>query len=281
MSSKKKKVNIVTLNDREVIIQIIEIIMQEYPGNSCHIMSDNHHKGICLTDYISASEFIMDIDIYIMFSYMQDSFTKELNIQLKIILEKITQADFDITLIIKNCGEAQHIYITLFIDLVNIIKQKYYSKHLQDTSYIIREKYIKSWQPGVHINFKKSIIKFDIHMGILDILGHFAQRGHHSPSDIEMDISDFEWHFAINIEYHLLDFSSISGPDYLSITSAINVDIIIKADRFIRVIHLFYIYLFNNLDIAIKADQFISVIPLSIIDGTSVASAGSTISLSQ
>ena len=26
-------------------------------------------------------------------------------------------------------------------------------------------------------------------------------------------------HFAINIEYHLLDFSSINGPNYLSITS--------------------------------------------------------------
>ena len=66
----------------------------------------------------------MDIDIYIMCNYMQDSFTKELNIQLKIILEKITQADFDITLLIKNCGEVQHINIILSIDFVNIIKQE-------------------------------------------------------------------------------------------------------------------------------------------------------------
>ena len=114
----------------------------------------------------------------------------------------------------------------------------------------------------MHINVKKSISKVDIFMGILDIPGHFAQRGHQSPSDIEMDISDFKWHFAINIEYHLLDFSSISGPNYLSITSAINLDIMIKADGFIRVIHLSYICLLNISDINIKAEQFISVINL-------------------
>ena len=249
-----------TLDDREVIIQIIKIIMQEYPGNSCHIMSDNITMSIYLMNYISASEFIMDIYIYIMFDYVQDSFTKELNIRLKIILEKITQADFDITLLIQNCEGMQHINIIWSIDLVNIIKQKPYSEYLRDTSYIIREKYIRSWHLGIHINFKKSITKFDIHMGVLDIPGHFAQRGHQSPSDIEMDISDFKWHFAINIEYHLLDFSSISGPDHISVTATINLDIMTKADRFIRTIHPSYINLLNNQDIAIKAERFINAI---------------------
>ena len=101
MIIREEKVDIVTLNDREVIIQIIKIIMQEYPGNSCHIISDNIIMANYLRRYISASEFIMDIDNYIMFNYMQDSFTKEINIQLKIILEKITQVDFDINLLIE------------------------------------------------------------------------------------------------------------------------------------------------------------------------------------
>ena len=135
------------------------------------------------------------------------------------------------------------------IDLVNIIKQMSYSEQFQGNPYIIRKKYIRSWHSGIYINFKESIIiRFDIFMDIL-----FAQRGNQSPSDISMDISDFKWHFVINIEYHLLDFSSISGPYYLSIASAINLDIVIKADRFIRVNHLSYICLF-------KADQFVNVI---------------------
>ena len=244
------------MSDREVIIQIIKIIMQEYPGNSRHIVSDNI-MNLYFKRYISASQFIMDIDIYIMFNTVQDCFTKELNIQLKTILEKITQVDFDITLLIKNCGEVQHIYITLSSDFVDLIKQKQYSKHLLDISYI-REKYIRSWKPEAHIHLKKkSIIKFDIFMDILDILGHFAQRGHQPPSDIEMDISDFKWHFAINIEFHLLGYSSISGPNYLFVTSAINLHTLIKADGFIRVSHLPYINLLNNMDIATKTEQFI------------------------
>ena len=80
---------------------------------------------------------------------------------------------------------------------------------------------------------------------------------HQSPSDIEMDISGLKRHFAINIEYHQLDFSSISGPAHTSVTLAINLDITVKADRFIGTIHPSSINLLNNLDIAIKAERFI------------------------
>ena len=82
MVIKEEKVDIMTVNDREVIIQIIKIITQEYLGSSCHIMSDNI-MSIYFKRCIIASEFIMDIDIHIMFSYVQASFTKELIIQLK------------------------------------------------------------------------------------------------------------------------------------------------------------------------------------------------------
>ena len=112
------------------------------------------------------------------------------------------------------------------------------------------EEHIRSVHLGAHINLKKVIIKFDI----LDNLGHFAQRGHQSPTVIKLDILDCEWHLAITVEYHILDFSSISGPNYLSITSAINLDIIVNVERFIRVIHLFYIYHLNMPDI-IRAEQ--------------------------
>ena len=97
MVIKEGRANIMTLDDREVI-------MQENPGSSCHIMSDNIIMSNYLMRHTNASEFIMDINIHIKFNYMRDSFTKELNIQLKIILEKITQVDFDITLLIENCG---------------------------------------------------------------------------------------------------------------------------------------------------------------------------------
>ena len=224
-----------TMNDREVIIQIIKITVQEHPGNSCHIMSDNI-TSIYFKRCTIASEFIMDIDIYILFIYMQDSFTKELIIQLKIILEKITQVDFDITLLIENCGRVQYIYISHIIDFVNIIKKRDARKHHEKILDIFTEEHIRSPHLGVY-HLKKVIIKFDIVLGILDIPGHFAQRGHQSPTVIRLDILDCEWHLAINIEYHMLDFSSISGPNYLSITSAINLDIIVKAERFIRVIH--------------------------------------------
>ena len=249
MVIKEEEVDIKTGNDREVIIiEIIMIIMQEHPGNSSHIMSDNS-KSIYLKRCIIASEFVMDIDIYTLFIYLQDSFTKELIIQLKIILEKITQVDFDITLLIENCERIQHIYITYLIDLLNIIKKRG-SKHLEKILYIFMEEHIRSVHLGAHINLKKVIIKFDV----LDNLGHLAQSGHQSPTVIKLDILDCEWHLAITVEYHILDFSSISGPNYLSITSAINLDIIVNVERFIRVIHLFYICHLNMPDI-IRAEQ--------------------------
>ena len=104
MVIKEEEVDIIKENDREVTItQIIKITVQEHPGISSHIMSDNH-QSIYFKRYIIASEFIMDKNICVMFIYLQSCFTKELIIQLKIILEKITQVDFDITLIIENCN---------------------------------------------------------------------------------------------------------------------------------------------------------------------------------
>ena len=94
---REEKISLMTLDDREVIIQILEIIMQEHPGNSCQLMSDDN-KLINIMNQSIASEFVMDMIIDIMIDIMQDSFTKELNIKLKNILEKITPADFDITL---------------------------------------------------------------------------------------------------------------------------------------------------------------------------------------
>ena len=51
-------------------------------------------------------------------------------------------------------------------------------------------------------------------------------------------------------EYHLLDYSSISGPGYLCVTSAIsllnNQDISGKAERFIRGFHPTSIYLIKG-----------------------------------
>ena len=112
------------------------------------------------------------------------------------------------------------------------------------------ENLIRSIHLGAHINLKEGIIKFDI----LDNSGHFAQRGHQSPIVIKLDILDCEWHLAITVEYHILDFSSISEPNYLSITSAINFDIIVNVEKFIRFINPFYIYHLNMPDI-IRAEQ--------------------------
>ena len=71
MVIKEEEVDIKTRNDREVITtKIIKIIMQEYPGNSSHIMSDNF-KSIYLKRYIIASKFIMNSDIYTLFIYLQ------------------------------------------------------------------------------------------------------------------------------------------------------------------------------------------------------------------
>ena len=232
-----------TENDRQVITQIIKIIMQEHPGNSSHIMSD-YIMSIYFKRCILISKFVMDINIYIVSNSMQNSFTRELIIQLKIILEKITQVGFDITLLIEICKRIHHIYIIGLIDLVNIIKKKH-SRHLEKNIYITSEEHIRSSHSKAH-NIKKVIIKFDIVLSILDTLGHFAQRGHQSPTVIKLNIT---------VEYHIIDFSSIRGPNYLSIISAINLDIKVNAERFIRVIHLFYIYQFNIFDI-IEAEQF-------------------------
>ena len=242
MVIKEEEADIKTGNDREVIItQIIKIIMQEHPGNSSHIMSDNI-KSIYLKRCIIASEFVMDIDIYALFICLQDSFTKELIIQLKIILEKITQVDFDITLLIENCERIQHVYITYLTDIVNIIKKTDKNHHGKILDTFIEE-HNKSHHPRVY-HLKKDLIKFDIILDILDILGHFAQRGHQSPIAIKLDII---------AEYHLLDFSSISGPNHFSVTSAINLDIIVNMERF-RVIHLSYIYLLN-MPVIIRAEH--------------------------
>ena len=100
---KEKKVDIIEKNDQEVI-------MQDHSGNSVHIMSDNI-KSIYLQRCVIASEFRVDINHYCLFIYVQDCFTIELIIQLKIILEKITPVDFDITLLIKNCKRTQHPFI--------------------------------------------------------------------------------------------------------------------------------------------------------------------------
>ena len=59
---KEKKVDIIKKNDREVI-------MQDHPGNSVHIMSDNI-KSIYLQRCIIASEFRMDINHHCLFIYM-------------------------------------------------------------------------------------------------------------------------------------------------------------------------------------------------------------------
>ena len=264
MVIKEKEVDIKTGNDREVIIiQIVMIIMQEHPGNSSHIMSDNS-KSIYPKRCIIASEFIMDIDIYILFIYLQDSFTKELIAQLKIILEKITQVDFDITLFIENCERLQHVYITYLIDFVNINKEKDKNHHGRILDILIEE-HNRGHHLGIY-HLEKDLIKFDIVLDILDIFGHFAQRGYQSPIDITSDI--FE-------EYHLLDFSSISGPNHLSVTSAINLDIIVNMERFIRVIHLWYIYHLNiiNMSVIIKAEQQAEY---HLLDYTSISSSDYT-----
>ena len=127
MVIKEEEVDIIKRNDREVIItQIIKITMQEHPGNSSHIMSDNF-KSIYFKRCIIASEFIMDSDIYIMFIYLQNSFTKDLSIQSKIILEEITQVGSDITLLIENCKRIQYTYIIDIIDLINITEKEHIS----------------------------------------------------------------------------------------------------------------------------------------------------------
>ena len=62
---------------------------------------------------------------------------------------------------------------------------------------------------------------------------------------------------TINIGPHSLQLSSISKASYLIKIVAISVDIIVKAERFIRTTYSSYIYLLNNFDIDIKAERFI------------------------
>ena len=70
---------------------------------------------------------------------------------------------------------------------------------------------------------------------------------HGSPSSFVSEVTASEG-FA---EHHLLDYSSISGPNFLSIPSAIqllgNSDIAGKAERFIRAFHPAYINLIKDI----------------------------------
>ena len=236
MVIKEEEVDITKRNDREVITtQIIKITMQEHPGNSSHIMSDNY-KSIYFKRCIIASEFIMDKDSYTAFIHLQNSFTKELIIQSKIILEEITPVDSDITLPIKNCKRIQHIHTIYFTDSVNTIKEKD-KDHQEKTPNIFKEEHNRGHHGGHHL--RKDLIKFDIVLDILGIIGHFAQRGHQSSTTIELDSI---------IEYHLLDPSSISGPNRFSVPSAINSDIIVNVEKFIRITHLWYTHYINILN---------------------------------
>ena len=258
---KEQEVDIRKKNDREVIItQVIKTNVQEHPGNSSHIMSDNL-KSIYLNRYI-ASEFIMDKNICVMFIYLQSCFTKELIIQPKIILEKITQVDFDITLIIENCRRRQHKRIGNIVDFININEKEHFP-HLEEEHHIYLEENIIKHMLNISHYSKKPSSPFmneltneiiidmavaqtplqrrsssehlpsDIVFDLFNIIGHFAQRGHQTPTIIESDSI---------IEYHLLDFSNISGPNFFSVPSVINTDIMVIMEKFIRVTHLWCIY---------------------------------------
>ena len=265
---KEEEVDIIKKNDREVIIiQVIKTTVQEHPGNSSHIMSD-YHQSIDFKRCIIASEFIMDKNICVMFIYLQSCFTKELIIPLKIILEKITQVGFDITLIIENCRRRQHKCISNIVDFININEKEYFP-HLEEEHHIYLEENIMKHMPnishyseepsssflndfitsegirGSHLRayIKKVIIKSDIILDVFNTLEHFAQRGHQSSTIIKLDSI---------IEYQLLDFTSISGPDFFSVPSAINIDIMVIMEKLIEVMHLWYtyhIYIFDMNDI--------------------------------
>ena len=257
-------------NDREVIIiQVIKTTVQEHPGNSSHIMSD-YHQSIDFKRCIIANEFIMDKNICVMFIYLQSCFTKELIIPLKIILEKITQVGFDITLIIENCRRRQHKCISNIVDFININEKEYFP-HLEEEHHIYLEENIMKHMPNIsHYSKEPSsflndfitsegirgshlrayikkviiIIKSDIILDVFNTLEHFAQRGHQSSTIIKLDSI---------IEYQLLDFTSISGPDLFSVSSAINIDIMVIMEELIEVMHLWYtyhIYIFDMNDIS-------------------------------
>ena len=137
-------------------------------------MSDNL-KSIYLKRCVIASEFIMNKDIYTVFIHLQNRFTRELIIQSKIILEEITQADSDITLLIENCKRIQYVYIIYFIDIVNIIKEKD-KDHQGKTLDIFKEEHNRSHHSEVH-HSKKDFIKFDIVLDILDIIRALCPEG--------------------------------------------------------------------------------------------------------
>ena len=69
---------------------------------------------------------------------------------------------------------------------------------------------------------------------------------------------------VIDTEYHLLEYSSINGPSYISVTGAINLDIVVKAYRFIRILQPSHIILLNNQDIVIKTEGFIKTITVEL-----------------
>ena len=252
---KEEEVDIIKKNDREVIIiQVIKTTVQEHPGNSSHIMSDNL-KSIYFKRCIIASEFIMDKNNCVMFIYLQSCFTKELIILLKVTLEKITQVDFDITLIIENCRRRQHKRISNIVDFISINEKEYFP-HLEEEHHIYLEENIIKHMPNISHNSEKPPSPFmndlikeiiinlavaqtplqqkssfghlpsDIVFDIFNILGHFAQRGHQTPTIIKLDSI---------IEYQLLDFTSIRGPNFFSVPSAINIDIVVITEKFIRV----------------------------------------------
>ena len=144
------------------------------------------------------------------------------------MLEGITQVGSDITLLIENCKRIQYVYTIYLIDFVNTIKEED-KDHQGKTPNIFKEEHNRGHH-GVH-HLRKDLIKFDIVLDILDIIGPFAQRGHRSPTTIKLD--------SIT-EYHLLDSSSINGPNHFSVPSAINIDIIVNVEKFIRITHLWY-----------------------------------------
>ena len=249
MVIREEEVDIIKENDQKVIInQIIKI---------SHIMSDNLqsiYSKRCIID----SEFIMDKNICVTFIYLQNCFTKELIIQLKIILEKITQVDVDITLIIENCRRRQHNCIIDIVDFINITEKKHII-HPEEEPRIYLEENIMKHMPnisqyskgpsssflndlitskgirGSHLRayIRKVIIKSDIVLDVFNILGHLAQRGHQTPTILQLDSI---------IEHQLLDFTSISGPNFFSVPSAINIDIMVIMEKLIGVTHPWYTY---------------------------------------
>ena len=165
-------------------------------------------------------------------------------------------------MIIENCRKKkQHKCISNIVDFININEKEYFP-HLEEEHIYLEENIIKHMpnisqyseepsSPFMNDLIKEIIIDMavaqtplrrrsssghilsDIVFDVFNILGHFAQRGHQSPTIIKSDSI---------IEYHLLDFSSISGPNFFSVPSAINIDIMAIMEKFIRVTHLWCTY---------------------------------------